>query len=94
MPIRIVCNGEGYTTRIFDEAGQDITRLLQVSSITLACDQVPTAHLTALFPRVDIVVQEATLLQRCPYCGHERISKMHSAHDLDLLQTMPEDGGA
>jgi DNA-directed RNA polymerase subunit RPC12/RpoP len=84
MPIRIVGHGKGYDTHILDaETGQDLTHLLHVSSVTLNCTEVPTAQLTALLPQVDVVVQEATLLQRCPYCGHERISKIHSASDLE-----------
>jgi hypothetical protein len=87
MPIRIIGHGKGYATQILDdETGQDLTKLLHVSAVTLACDKVPTAQLTALLPRVDVVIQEATLLQRCPYCGHERISKIHGASDLDLEQ--------
>jgi len=86
MPIRIVGHGKGYDTQILDaDTGQDLTSLLHVSSVTLSCTEAPSAQLTVWFPQVDVVVQEATVLQRCPYCGHERISKIRGASDLQAL---------
>lgn len=85
MPIRIVGHGKGYDTQILDaDTGRDLTSLLHVSSVTLSCTEAPSAQLTAWFPQVDVVVQESTVLQRCPYCGHERISKIHGASDLQV----------
>lgn len=84
MAIRIVGQGKGYDTRVLDaETGRDLTNLLQVSSVTLNCTEAPSAQLTAWSPQVDVIVQDATVLERCPHCGHERIRKIHGASDLE-----------
>lgn len=86
MSIRIVGHGKGYDTQILDaETGQDLTNLPHVSSVSLSCDKAPSAQLICWLPQVDVIVQEATVLQRCPHCGHEQIRKIHGASDLQAL---------
>ena len=71
--IRIVSEGKGKDTHIYDENGNDITNDLRPrrAEITIDVDDVNRVTLECLMPKVDIKT-EATKKEICPYCGKEK----------------------
>lgn len=87
MALRIVSeDGNGYNTKIFDaETGQDITSKLNAYrvEIVLPVDGAVSATISSWTPKTEIVVQEAQINRKCPYCGAETSEKIRSIEDLE-----------
>ncbi|MGH2482773.1 MAG: hypothetical protein ACRDHW_24250, partial [Ktedonobacteraceae bacterium] len=95
MPLRIVDEkGLGYTAHVFDaETGEDLTTRLRVTAIDLRMrsNEVVTASITSIAPKVEVTVPEAQVHQVCSYCGHTPHEYLlANARDLD---TVPEKNG-
>jgi hypothetical protein len=75
MRVKITSDGESafvpHTNVVDASTGVQIPRVTSVD-IRIACEKsVPRAVVTVLAPMVDVVA-EASIVERCPHCGHER----------------------
>ena len=81
--IKITSEGNSSTTRIVDlDSGVDISDRVMGLEWKCGAGELARATVVLLIPHLDAVIEDATLIERCPHCGHERAGAAGSAGSL------------